>query len=215
MKGIITRRDLLRHPFMVVKHFGISLFIKALFSKNKPFLDFIQNPASKVPMALKPYTSTMDVFSYYERRIAAIFLTFAERFSELKSAERFYRELAKQKMGHYAILQFVKSFAPRRKIHNEKWQPYLNRIDDIEFLIRRSEESLERPLSLRDALQITEELSSSGINKIYQDLKDSIYSNRVVAASNLLLSEQYFDKLCQKEIPQLQRYSEDLAKTAR
>jgi hypothetical protein len=213
MKGVITRKDLLRRPFLVIRNFGIVVFLKALLFKDKPFLALIQKPQGTIPDTLKPYTSTMDVFSYYERRIGEIFLCLAERFKEPKEVNHLYRTMAKQKMGHYALLQFVKSFAARRKIRNEKWQPHLPKIEPLETEIEvREQRVLRDEISLKEATQITEELAFSDLNRAFSDLKDSIYSNRAAAVSRLILPEQQFDKLCRKNIKKLRKLAEESEK---
>ena len=208
MRGFITRKDLLRHPIMVIRNFGVVLFVKALFSKNRPFLDFIQSPASKIPVALKPYASTMDAFSYFERRIAGIFLLFAEKFKHTKKVHQFYKEISRQKMGRYALLQFVKSFTSKRQIKDEKWQPHLPRIERLENIVSSAEERIKSEISLNEALQITQNLVFSDLNIVYIDLKDSIYSRRAQAVGNLLLSERHFISLCEKRIDRLQKLPE-------
>jgi len=211
MKGVITRKDLLKHPFIVINNFGIVVFLKALLFKNKPFLTLIQRSAEGIPVSFKPYTSTMDVFSYYERRIGNIFLSFAEEFKEVEEAQKFYRALAKQKMGQYALLQFVKSFATKRKIRSEKWQPHLSKIDELEAQIKSREDQLHNHISLKEAVSITEDLAFSELNQAFLDLKDSIHSNRAIAISRLIHSNHHYEDLCRKGIRKLRKLSEKTA----
>lgn len=142
MKGVITRKDLLKRPWLIISNFGILVFLKALFLKDQPFLSLVKMPHEKVSAALQPYVSTMDVFSFYERRLGSMFLHLAMKFREIREARSFYNELAKEKMGQYELLQFVKSFAGKRKIRPDKWQPHLEKIDDLESMIERGEELL-------------------------------------------------------------------------
>jgi len=209
MKGVITRKDLLKRPFLVIRHFGILIFLKALLFKDKPFLDLIQKPTEKIPVAVQPYTSTMDVFSYYERRMGEIFLSFAERFRNTREVQKFYKALAKQKLGQYALLQFVKSFAAKRKIHNEKWQPHLAKINQLDAEIKALEEQLRNDIALEDAIQITEDLAFSDLNEAYLDLKDSIHSNRAVAISRLMLSQNHYEALCRKGLRLLRKLTRE------
>ena len=210
MKGIITRRDLLKRPWLIISNFGLLVFLKALFLKDQPFLSLVQRPHEKVSAALQPYTSTMDVFSYFERRLGNLFLNLATRFQEIKQARHFYNELAKEKMGQYELLQFLKSFAGKRKIRSEKWQPHLEKIDTLESILERGEERLKHPLSFREAIQLTESLTFSEINEVYVDLKDSIYSNRAAAIGSLLRSERHYEDLCHKGIRRLSKLADEL-----
>jgi len=206
MKGVITRRDLLRRPFLVIRHFGIVVFMKALIFKNRSFLTLIHKPQEVIPDSVKPYTSTMDVFSYYERRVGELFLCLADNFKDIKEAGRLYHELAKQKMGQYALLQFVRSFAGKRKIRNEKWQPHLGKIEHLETQIESCGEKIRGgQLSLDEAIWVTENLAFSDLNSAFSDLKDSIYSNRATAFSHLLLSDRHYEDLCKKGLEKLRK----------
>ena len=113
-------------------------------------------------------------------------------------------------MGQYELLQFVKSFAGKRKIRSEKWQPHLGKIDTLELMIERGEQRLKQPISFHEAVQLTESLAFSEINDAYVDLKDSIYSNRAAAIGALLRSEKHYEDLCRKGIRRLNQLAADV-----
>jgi len=107
MRGMIGRKDVLAHPVVVIRGFGLKVFLKTLISpRSRTFLEVISEgiprPASEAQIRVAEF---LDKLVSYELRTAHIYARMAHQFQDRGDAKTFFLTLSLQEEGHQHFLE--------------------------------------------------------------------------------------------------------------
>jgi hypothetical protein len=175
MMGVIRKREILSHPLVTIRSFGVKVFFKAVFApREQTFLSLLieTNVLPAQPMGLPELVGRcIDL----ELQAMYVYETLAGRFTETEAVHGFLATLASQERGHAELLRLCRAAATRGGWHRE----HLNLLDDVvprvEDRLREVRSCVDSVTDVAGALRLVLKIESSEINLAFA---------RVVAASD-------------------------------
>ncbi len=178
MKGLIGRKDVLLHPWTVIRGFGLKVFLKTAFAPgHATFLEVI---SEGIPKPVSPeeiqITLLLDKLISFELRTSHIYARLGTMFKEHDGANTFFHTLSIQEQGHAEILRIVKVEVARLKLWDEVKPISTEVVDKIDKDLSHLEWDIRHPetLSYKESLKIVESLESSEINVVFDFIHHSI-----------------------------------------
>jgi rubrerythrin len=167
MQAVIDRAHCLKHPFKIVRLFGLDVFLGMLLRTDKTLLERIAEKYRARRIAM-PGTvgSAYKLSALFEYRVAHIYGAMAERFRSIPEAHRLFLDLKEEEMEHGRLMlaclyqvavspdvQFVPS------VRDPEIRESLNELRRIEREVAG--------MSLEQALATTGRLEASEVNTIF------------------------------------------------
>ena len=166
MLGTICKRDIVLHPVVTIRSFGLRVFFRALVARSdQTFLSLLVEADLLKPA---PVSVPELVGRCFELEVEAmrIYESLAGRFAHPEAAGEFFRTLARQENDHAELLGLCRAAAQGRwdPRHLDPWRDALPR---LERQMRESESALESLSCLGDALRLVIRIESSEINRVF------------------------------------------------
>ena len=167
MVGAIDKRDILTHPLVTIRCFGVRVFLRALFaSRHKTFLSLLTDTE-----VLKPAADGVAEFVArcveLELKASRIYAAFARRYSEQPAVHEFYASLAGQEEGHAELLELCRTAAAQERWDESQAAPWRQILPRLEKKMADAEGSVDDIDSVRQSLERVIEIESSEINDVF------------------------------------------------
>lgn len=181
MRGLIGKKDVLRHPVVVIRGFGWKAFFRAVAAPpGRTFLEVISVgiPRPSTPQEIE-LSAQLDKMISFELRCSHIYARMAEIFRDRWGLARdFFRNLSEQEEGHAEILRITKVEVSRRSLWKILIPVKAEVIEKTDKLLSDVEWSLREPekLTIEQGLENVERLESSEINMVFDFLLHSVSS---------------------------------------
>jgi hypothetical protein len=179
MIGVITHRDILRHPVITIRCFGWAMFFKALFAgQGQTFLSLLPQvaPGEGPPTKLSMLVERCILL---ELRAKRIYHTFALAFADRPDASEFFETLARHEQEHAELLALCGMAAGHGGRIADAFSPWLSYIPRLEEHMQSVEATLDEVGVLEDALGLVIQIESSEINRVFQSVLTSSNSTFV------------------------------------
>lgn len=165
MRGLITKKDVLFHPCVVISSFGFKIFIRSLAApRGLTFLEVISegipHPASPAQVEM---TQQIDRLAAYELQCSSIYGYLGEIFSASPQIRNFFRTLSYQEQGHSEILRLAKVEMARRNLwpRAKLLDPAtMHKLEQMLIHLDLELKKEEKP-TLKKALQVIETIEAS------------------------------------------------------
>ncbi len=166
MRGVIRKKDILSHPWVVIQGFGLKLFWQTLTAPNSStFLELISEglpkPVSEKELEL---TAQLDKLVSFELRCALIYSQCRERFWHFSAARHLFLNLSYQEETHAEMIRIVKVEIARKNlwdfvnpIPKEKFVKVEQVLSEIEGSLKNGGDfSLARGIAVVETLESRE-----------------------------------------------------------
>jgi rubrerythrin len=167
MVGVIRKRDILAHPVVTIRCFGLPVFLRVLIAgRRQTFLSLLcetgvlRPPTVEVPALIGRCVEL-------ELRAQRIYDTLAQRFADRDPVQRFFQTLAEQERSHGELLELCRETAGRTGWLEEQFEPWRDAVPRLERQMDGAEASLERLDALVDALRLVIRIEASEINDVF------------------------------------------------
>lgn len=175
MKGMIRARDVIAHPAVVIRGFGLKVFLRALLApKERTFLEIISegipHPASPEERAI---TQQLDRLVLQEIHCSKIYKYFADHFLNFPDARQFFQTLSFQEEAHAEIIRVAKVEIARRKIWPQGDLIAPDILEKTDAMLARLDAGLRqtpRP-TLKQALEMLEEMEATEREMVFAFLR--------------------------------------------
>jgi len=178
MQGVITKKEVLKNPVVIIEGFGLRVFINALFAdKDATFLDIINECHeldSHKDMASMNISEIVNQFIGYELKAQELYTILSKNFSELSDVSAFFKNIARHEEGHAIILARVRREIERGHYWKESKQIHISEIERFDRFMRDAEASIQSGVSLAEALTLVDLLEGSEINIVFENLNNSV-----------------------------------------
>lgn len=167
MQAVIDRAHCLKHPFRIVRLYGLDIFLGMLLRADKTLLERIAEKYRARRVAM-PGTlgNAYKLSALFEFRVAHIYGAMAERFQSIPEAHRLFLDLKEEEMEHGRLmLACLYQVAVRPEV---QFVPSIRDPGIRESLneLRRIEHEVAG-MSLEGALAVTGKLEASEVNTIF------------------------------------------------
>lgn len=174
MRGVIGKRDLIIHPFTVIKGFGIKMYAKTLFApKGQTFLEMIRENVTEPETSLNiEIMEQLDKLISFELQIACIYSQLADMFWNNKGASQFFHTIASHENDHAEMLRIIKVEMGRQNLWNALEPIDKGLLDSINPLLSEVNAKLKdsKKVTLKKALEFVKQLESIEENVIFETL---------------------------------------------
>ncbi len=180
MLGVITKKDIIQHPFIIIEGFGLRVLIRALVAdEDETFLDIVNECyelEEHKEMADLSIGKIVKQFLGFELRVREIYLTLAGQMHKAgyEDVSSFFREIAAHEEGHAIVLARVRQEVARGHFWKDSEAMYQDDIDLFEENLSSVEKQVSSEVSLSEALDIVDALESSEINMVFDNLKEAV-----------------------------------------
>lgn len=170
MVGAICKREILFHPVVTIRCFGITFLVRALMAgRDQTFLSVLT--ANK---HFQSRTETMpEVVPHciaLERRFMNIYELLADRFANRVDVRNFFRVLASQERSHAELLELCGVAVRQGGWQDKRLEPWREAVSDMERQVEEAETwaaALQSPL---EALRLVIDIESTEINRAFFDI---------------------------------------------
>lgn len=181
MRGLIGKKDVLCHPFLVIQGFGWKVFLRTL--RAPAGLTFLEIISEGIPNPSKPHelelSQQLDKLISFEIRCSQFYSKMSEIFrNHWGLAPDFFRNLSEQEEGHAEILRIAKVEISRHYLWNTVLPIKPGLMEKTDRMLSEVEGLLRLPekLDIKKGLEAVERLESSEINTVFDDLLHSIHT---------------------------------------
>lgn len=190
MSTLIDRSYCLRHPGTITRLFGLSVFLRMLFSRNRSLLELLTSHYADHGYPLPGRIGdAYRVSALLEYRMARIYRRFATKFHTNDKAHQLFEELYQEEEEHGRLMELC-----RYTLKNKPALAFMPSVRDpaIRRMLKelRQIERTADNISLAEALDITEQLEKGEVNTIF---------NRLLKQTGETESHLFKDKLSQIE----------------
>ena len=160
------------HPITTVHCFGWQIFFRAVFPWHRTtFLSLLQE-ADVFGTAGPKLPAILERCIALELRAKRIYTIFARAFAKepVKTGpvSRFFHKLAKQEQEHADLLEVCRAAAIRGGWKASYFNPWQDRIPQLEEQMEEAEVSVSSLDSVDAALQLVIQIESSEVNQVFQ-----------------------------------------------
>ncbi len=162
MRGLIGKKDILRHPIIAIQGYGWQTFYDVLKApKETTFLEVL---SKNIPPILEPVqkqvTDQLNVLIHFESQISSIYFNLMEKFTHIPEVRKFFKTLSYQEEAHSEILRIVKVEVARLNLWNNVKLLEQDKLDPATKLIQSIQHQLSQPalVSLEKALIFVDKL---------------------------------------------------------
>lgn len=167
MLGAIRRREILAHPIVTVRCFGVSVFLRALFSpRRQTFLSLLTETGVCRPRRMGS-PAVLSRCARLELRVAAIYAALADRFESNGPVRDFFSRLSEQEAGHFELLELCAELAGAGGWCDEAFDPSREAVPRVEALLDETEASCDEICDVCDALRLVLLLEGSELDRIF------------------------------------------------
>ena len=204
MVGTIRKRDILAHPIVSIRCFGLWVFFRALFAgKNQTFLSLLTDIKGLKPSPEK-VPELVERCIKLELQAKQIYERLAGQFVDHECASNFFRSLARHEESHAQLLELCREIANRTIWRESRFTPYRDSIPRLERQMETIESSMELIEHVVDGLRLVIDIEGSEVNQVFGSVVAAGGSNFV---KNLVVFqvtvEKHIDFICD-EIPKLE-----------
>ena len=170
MSDVIGRDFCLQQPIKVIRLFGITTFLKILFSPGKTLLETVLELHARRGIQMPgPLGRAYKISALIEFRVARIYKKLAEKFSGNKKVRDFFLELQREEEEHGRLMLlclFTSKYTPGTSHTPGLYDP---EVRTLMKRLRHFEKNIS-PLSLDEALRLTVDLERGETNIIFDKL---------------------------------------------
>ncbi|MGO8746567.1 MAG: hypothetical protein ACLQNE_11310 [Thermoguttaceae bacterium] len=168
MLGAICKRDVLTRPALTVRCFGWRIFLRTLFAGRKQtFLSILVGEGALQPASGGPFEVVQRCVRL-EQTAKGIYQSLAERFKADGLVHEFFRTLVREEAEHEELLEICRVAGMHDGGDGLRLNPLRESLSLVERQMRAAEVKLRAVRILADALWLTIEIESSGINRLFQ-----------------------------------------------
>jgi hypothetical protein len=175
MVGVITKRDILAHPIVTIQCYGwIVLFQSLCARQNETFLSLLKR--TRKFSESKPKSKLAELLEQcikMELRAKRIYEFLSNKFESIPPAKNFFEVLSHQEQEHANILDICLHSASQNCYNIDGINIWLGYISILEAKMSEAETAADAITCLDDALQLTVQLESSEINKVFQAMLEA------------------------------------------
>jgi hypothetical protein len=178
MQGVITRVQVLAHPFVIAESFGVKVLLRALFaSAHETFLEIVSRCAEEeahLGMDEIDVARTVERFIRFECRARDLYRRLSERFAGTGEVADFFRTLSGHEEGHAVVLSRVRREVRRGRLWKRSRDLHVAAVEDFEARLAAYEEEIGRGVTLARALEIVEGIEGSELNVVFDTLNGCV-----------------------------------------
>jgi hypothetical protein len=179
MQGVVTTRQVLAHPLVILEGFGLKVLVRSLFAgRDETFLDIVTRCAQEGAnddMEEVDLLKTVDRFVGLERRARDLYWKVSQDLAAFPDAAKFFVTLSWQEEGHAIVLSRVRREIRRGRLWRKSRDFHLSSLGSIEALFANFEHEVGRKtVSLCRALEMVEEIEGSELDVVFDSLNDSV-----------------------------------------
>jgi hypothetical protein len=178
MQGVVTTRQVLTHPLVIVEGFGLKVLIRSLLAgRNETFLDIVSRCAeegARSEMDEVDLLRTVDQCVGFERRARDLYRALSQQFAGIAEATRFFGTLSWQEEGHAIVLSRVRHEIRRGRLWTKAKDLHLASVGAIDALLAGFEQEVQKGTTLIRALEIVEGIEGSEIDVVFDTLNDNV-----------------------------------------
>ena len=204
MKGVITKKEVLKNPVIIIQGFGMRVFVNALFAdEDATFLDIVNECNEKKEhkdMAQMNLLEIVNQFIGYELKAQELYSILSRNFKEYDDVSRFFRRISQHEEGHAIVLARVRREVNKGHYWKETKQIHMSEIKEFDKLIKSAEESVKAGISLADALTLVEVLEGSEINVVFDNLNNSVDMKSRGRFQKFFVMSQEHTGFCDKNV---------------
>ncbi len=179
MVGVICKRDVLRHPDVIVRAFGWRVLFRVLAARRtQTFLSIVMEAGYLAP----PDSRSFEILHRcvaLELAAKQIYEVLGQRFREWRLVENFFQTLAHQEQEHADLLELCRAEAGRRGWDGKHFDLWRESIPRLERLFREAQSKLRAVKQVPDAFWLVLELEASEINQMLPSVVASCKSEFV------------------------------------
>ncbi len=178
MRGVITRSQVLAHPFVILESFGVKVLVRALFADaRETFLEIVSRAAEEEAhrdLDELDLARTVKRFIGLECRVGDLYRALALGFSDDHDAADFFETLAGHEEGHAIVLSRVRREIRKGKLWKRSRALHVASVDALESRLAAWEGEVTRGVTLARALEIVEGIEGSEVNVVFDTLNESV-----------------------------------------
>jgi hypothetical protein len=189
MQGVITRTQVLAHPFVIVESFGLKVLLRALVATDETFLDVVSRTAEEeahLGMEELDLGRTVKRYIGFECRARDLYRRLAHDHAGDPGAAHFFRTLSRHEEGHAIVLSRVRRELRKGRLWKASRDVQVAAEDGLDAVLAGFEEEVRRGAPLARALEIVEALEGSELNVVFDTL------NRCVDMRSRARFERFF-----------------------
>ena len=173
MIGTICKREILFHPVVTIRCFGVALFLRVLLAgRDQTFLSILTANEN-----FRSRTETMPEVVVHcialERHYMNLYQLLADRFADREDVRDFFHALACQERSHAELLELCGAAVGHGGWQDEHLEPWRETMSDMERQIQEAEAWAAELQSPREALQLAVEIESTEINRAFLNIIDA------------------------------------------
>lgn len=178
MQGVITRKEIVAHPLVIIEGFGLKVLVRSLLARrDETFLDVVNlcaeleahNDEDEIDLL-----QTVQRFIEFERRSRDLYRTLARYYGVLPDVAKFFGTLSWQEEGHAIVLSRVRREIQRGRLWSESRDLHLASIASVEALLCACEEEVRHGVPLGRALEIVDIIEGSELDIVFNRLNKSV-----------------------------------------
>jgi hypothetical protein len=178
MQGVITKKEVLAHPLVVLEGFGVRVLVRALTcGRDETFLDVVNRCAEEDQhraMADVDLARTVEAFLSFEARARDLYRALAGGLAGAPEAARFLETLAGHEEGHAVVLARVRCELRRGRCWKASAQGHQEAVAAMGALLSAFEAEARGPVTLERALAIVEAVEGSELNVVFDTLRHGV-----------------------------------------
>jgi hypothetical protein len=182
MVGAICKRDILTHPLVTIRCFGLGVFLRVLCARrDQTFLSILAHSD-----VLKPPPEGVAEFVgrcvELELTASRIYGALSRRFMSRPPVHDFFAALAVQEESHAELLEICRTAASQQRWDADQTVPWSDVVPRLEQHMADAEVSLNRVDDVRQSLERVIAIESSEINDVFRSVvaaSDSVFVRRL------------------------------------
>lgn len=178
MIGVITRREVLSHPFVILESFGARVLVRALTSgPGETFLDVVsrcEEEEAHRAEAEVDLEKTVGAFQGFELRARDLYRSFERIHSGLPAVAAFFRTLAGHEEGHAVVLAQVRHALRHGRCWKHSLRAFREEMARVAATLASAEAEAVPGITLARTLELAEALEASEINVVFDTLRGSV-----------------------------------------
>lgn len=204
MVGAIGKREILSHPLVTIRCFGLHVFVRALLARrDQTFLAILATSS-----VLKPPPEGVAEFVgrcvELELTASRIYAAFARRFASDQPAHGFFASLAVQEEEHAELLEICRTAASQQRWDAQQTARWMKAVPQLEKKMADVELSLDAITDVRQALEQVIAIESSEINDVFRSVVAASDSEFVRRMQVFHVAEQQHLNFIHRHITQIE-----------
>ncbi len=179
MVGAICKWDVLAHPVVTIRCFGVRVFLRTLVAGHSDTFLSIVTQAGLLQPPSESVFETMQRCVRLELVAKEIYESLAQRFRSLEAVRESFETLARQEQEHSELLGLCRIVAGQRHSGVGLPDSWRESVLCLERRMREAEGKLRAVKSSADAFWLAIEIESSEINQIFEGIVAAIDSEFV------------------------------------